>query len=794
MIEHVEGTINFKFAILFWFALTPLCHSVENFGNPSFENGTAGWTIQYDERGMDKPWSIDSQGCHSPRSLKVVLPTQWAMVTLENDTPLALPASRAYFLEFTCRFENPLLVRALGVRAQFLKEDGTPLKTLIGEGWELGESMVLYLASDEKDGNWNRRKYVIPPVKDARAVKVIVEFRGGVGAIWLSGFALREKERERTPEKFFYYDPFAAPLGAPPYDHLVKLAQEGSPYLRSGDAFNRVMVAQSLAQERLEELARACGYLGRTADEGLGRENERLLGRVSALYEAFGRLFLARTPEKLEAEVDHPAAVLQAEIGKYRGRIEELLKRETEKAVGGAAGGATPLDTPPKPIVFGETGRPNQLVFGSLSKDEHFDMERALCDFKRVYTLYKCQNGNFGLDFDAIKKEIGKWSAKGVEYPIIGLPFCAVEGNIVMPEFLERNWNDPEIYMQQKYKPPPPAFNRDWKKKAYNIFNPAVRESCRAAAYGENLKGYNKIYIFTWEGGGPFVNGRTAGYGEVARREFQKHLEKKFGSIQKLNAVLRTDYPRFEDISQPLDKRSMLGDKYPYDIIPATKPLSYEFESWIHQVAVDFSAMIYREIKKHDPQAVVISDHNDVFETIGFNPMTIFDYCDMVSNHAKPYLIDIFRSLARHCPDKNFGAFEDQWGLLWEDPRFGTAHRPSEERAWRGYIIKHVGKLADRDYTLQSWWYSYTRGEFILGYGSGHWAVPSYDLTIFRYWFTGLPTGIEMARRFETQLRDSRKAPSRILLMIPEASFHHQFDQGLAFREIKNLHRLLLRP
>ncbi|MFH1012297.1 MAG: beta-galactosidase, partial [Candidatus Peregrinibacteria bacterium] len=746
------------FTILAWFMLATWCCGMENFQNPSFENGTDGWTIQYDKKGMDKPWSIDPRGYQSTQSLKVVLPNPFAIVTLENAQPITLSdPSRPYILSFACRFENPLLIRALALRAQFLKEDGSPLKTLFGEGWELAEFMVLYLVSEEKIGDWSLRKYVIPPVKDAKAIKVTLEFYGSKGAFWIDGLNLEKKDGGRTPEKFLYYNPFNAPLGVPPYEHLVKLTQKGSPWLKSGDAFNRAMVAQSLAQEKLEEWERACGYLGKKADEALVKENERFLSRLNALYETFGKLFLARTPEKLEAEINQPVASLRTEIEKYRQQIEKFLKQETEKAGGGANGGAVTGMTAPKPIVIDESGRPNQLVFSSLSKDEHFEMEKNLCDFKRVYTLYKYHNFGYGLspdkksiDFDAVKKEIEKWSAQGVEYPIIALPFSDTGGSIVMPEFLEKHWNDPEIYMQQKYKPPPSAFNQNWGRKPYNIFNPAVREACReaAAAFGKNLKEYKKIYGFCREGGGPFVNGRTAGYGEVAKREFQKHLEKKFGSIQKLNAALKTDYQRFEDISQPLDKRSTLGT-YPYDPIPVTKPLSYEFESWIHQVAVDFNTMIYREIKRHDPQAIVLSDHNDVFESMGFNPMAMFDYCDMVSNHAKPHLIDIFRSLARHRPDKNFGAFEDQWGKLWEDPRFDVVHRPSEERAWRSYIIKHVGKLADRDYTLQSWWYSYTRGEFILTYGSGHWAVPSYDLTIFRYWFTGLPTGIEMVRHFE---------------------------------------------
>jgi len=431
-----------------------------------------------------------------------------------------------------------------------------------------------------------------------------------------------------------------------------------------------------------------------------------------------------------------------------------------------------------------------------MSKHEHFEMERVLGDIQRVYSFGHGMTATLSsdkkrLNFSNILEQLDYWSRRGVEYFNVILPLATADKRLVMPDFFFEHWNDRSIYMTRNYKPPEMKFSKRWNWYPFNIFNPAVRESCRrvAAAYAEALKKYNIMYIFNWEDYGPGVAGRTAGYGGLDRKEFQKYLKSKYGTIERLNGTLKTNYASFDEIKQPIDKRSLLGNTVPRGAIPACRPLGYEFEKWILEVHVDYCKGIYREVKSRVPDAVVIADHNSVFHQAVYDPMTVFEYADLVGCHSYPYQTDIFRSLARYAPNKYLGVYEKQ-EMMRDDVR-RAVHRPGEERLWRRLTIKNLGQLADRDHVFQSWWLSYTRGAFILTYGSGNWANPAYDLSTFRYYITGLPTGIRMVRRFEDVLLNTRKAPSKIVMLVPTTSMLHQYFSGMSKWEMQGVHYLL---
>ena len=285
------------------------------------------------------------------------------------------------------------------------------------------------------------------------------------------------------------------------------------------------------------------------------------------------------------------------------------------------------------------------------------------------------------------------------------------------------------------------------------------------------------------------MGGRLSGYGVAGRKAFQEYLKKRFGTIEALNRTLKTQYASFDAIEQPLDKRSIQGTGSSRQPIPVCRPLGFEYARWTQQAYVDYCKTVYEAVKERDPAAVVLSDHNGTLSHLGIDPMSVFDYADMVGGHAYPYIADIYRSLLRYAPNKSLGVFEDQWAMR-ENVEWGP-HRPGEEQPWRNYLIKHAGQLANQDYVFDSWWYSYTRGSFLLIYGSPHWAHPAYDLTLFRYFATGIPTGIKMVRRIEETILNTRKVPSKIALLIPSTSMHHGYSGGNSRYEIRNVYNLL---
>jgi len=766
----------------------------EAFVNPSFEEGMTGWLIQHPEN-VKAPSGIVTPGVKSRHALRIVSNNPFAPISLSQHVKLPNTA-RYNLLSFDCRLSNPLFERHIRLSASYRDAKGRTLGNLTGDGWSIRNGMELYLVDVEPKRAWIRRTYAVAAPKDAQEVTITLQIRWGEGTLWVDNFQLVAAPQQRQPEKLFYYNPFVVGLSKPPYLRLQKLVADGSPFLASADRFHHVMVAQSNAQELLERLQRARFYTGEAPDNALDAKNKGILRRLEDLYGIYGRLFIARQGDRLAREFDKPVETLGNETAKYSADLlDALVRKATEAGLDANRTRALERELPPKPLVIDANGKPNQLVFGMHSKPEHFEMERVLGDIRRVRWIgnagYRRSADHKTIVFPTIDETIREWSGRGVEYFNVVLPFDAAGRSIVAPDFFEQNWSDGDIYMQRKFMPPKIEPKPAWTMTAFNKFNPAVVEATRQAAaqFAEGLKSFKKIYIFTWEGSGPCVGGRLGGYGPAGRKAFQAYLEKKFGTVENLNRILKTRHASFAEIQQPLDKRSIQGFGPSRKPIPVCRPLGYEYECWTQQAYVNYCRTVYQAIKERDPAAIVLSDHNGTFGKLAFDPMSVFEYADMAGGHCYPYVSDIYRSLLKYAPNKTLGVFEDQWAMR-ENVEWGP-HRPGEEKPWRNYLIKHAGQLANQDYVFDSWWYSYTRGAFILIYGSPHWANPAYDLTTFRYFVTGVPTGIKMVRRIEDVLLTTRKVPSRAVMLIPTTSMRHGYSGGNSKYELRSIHRLL---
>jgi len=762
------------------------------FENPSFEEGMKGWSIGHPE-GVKNPARVVRPGFKSRSALRIESRNSFAPVSLSQHVKLPL-SSKSCLLSFDCKLSDPLLKRNIKLRGSYTDAKGRVMGTLSGDGWSMRNGMELYLVDEVPRGKWTRRTYVAAMPKGALGVTVNLQIRWGEGTLWLDNFKLVAAPKERKPEKLFYYNPFLTALGKPPYQRLQKLVADGSPFLAGADRFHQLMTAQSNAQELLERLQRARFYMGKPPDSVLEARNRDILRRLEALYETYGAAFLARQPNRIAGKFDKPADVLAKKIDDYSARLlDALVEGATTAGLDPARARSFEREVPRKPVQFDSNGKPNQLIFGMHSKPEHFDMERVLGDIRRVRWLteggYRLSRDRKSIVFPKAEEAIKKWSDRGVEYFNVILPFDAAGRSIVSPDFFEKNWRDPDIYMQKIYKPEKIKPNPGWGMRTFNMFHPGVIEATRQAAlqYADGLKKYKKIYIFTWEGGGPRVKGRLGGYGVAGRKEFQGYLKERFGTVEKLNRILKTSYASFEEIDQPLDKRSVQGS--PRKPIPVCRPLAYEYERWTQQAYVNYCRTVYEAVKERDPAAVVLSDHNGTLSGLAYDPLSVFEYSDMAGGHCYPYIADIYRSLMRYVSNKTLGVFEDQWAMR-ENVEW-KPHRPGEERPWRNYLIKHAGQLANQDYVFDSWWYSYTRGIFLVTYGSPQWAHPGYDLTTFRYFATGIPTGIRMVRRLEGTFLNTRKVPSKIVLLIPQTSMLHAYRGGNSRYEIRNIYNLL---
>jgi len=776
-------------------AVTPMCAG-DPIENPSFEQGLSGWETTFDQRRETRCEAVDGAGVDGGRCVRFTVANPFSRTTLEQTIVLPDPAQH-HVLSFSVKTSSPGL--QTGVRPYLTYRDAKDGGVrAAGEGW-IGHYMVpfyLYLYAEQQREGWQRRTYWLPPAKGAVAVRFVLEVQCEPGEVLVDAFDLTAAPPREKPADLLHYVPFLN-CGEKPCIRLGQLARAKSPFLTSGDLYHAALMALTDAQERLERLERADFYADRQTAAPLRKRFDEALRDVSRLYEAYAEIYFAQAHARLDAEFDPRTQEVADAIRGLTGDIDAGFA-DLARAQSLAWGGPKDLTgvRPVEPVADKPLRR---LIFSSHSMHHHFGMERRLGDFRQIRW-----DGRLGPKYDP-KTKTFDWAYAGTRlesmrklgvkhflttaYPMRTGDVC------VQPEFAAAHADDPEVYIQSReFKLPEkrPGF-----RGPFNYFNPAVRASAAAFAHGfaaefkKLLKpGERLIYVVNWEDLGPYTAKgalHMTGYGATARREFQAHLKRKYGSIAALNQAHRADYKSFDEIAQPeSDLREPWGRE---PSLPRTDPLRHDFSKWTHVVHAGFGKQMYEAIKRADPDAIVFSDYYTYGIVLGFDPLLPFQGCDWLQNHGPAWAFFLPQSamLASLRPyhGKQLATFEDHWAHQ------DDVHRPGDEIARRLNIIRHMGRLASRGFLFQSWWYSYCDGAFVVGWGSANWADPAFDLSIFRYCSTGIRTGIERARRFERQFADTVKVRSRIVLIVPEATAHHQFTNGKTHAALCGLYRLL---
>lgn len=767
--------------------------------NPSFEQGLAGWDVTFDPHRETRCEVLDQQDADGGRCVRFATANPYSWARLEQTIVLPEPERKDYVIGFSVKASSPVLLRGVYPHVSYVDAKGRAVPSR-GDGWYKHYILPWYLylyAEAERDG-WQRRSYWLPVASQAAGVRLVVTVQCPPGEVLLDDFSLAPAPPRELPADLLHYAPFLN-MGVPPIQRLGQLMRSKSPFLDNAAIYHRALSALTDAQERLELLERADFYTGRRLAEPLRKRFDEAVREIGERYETYGRLYLAREPEKLAAQFTPKA---EATTKRVRGLIEQIDAAFAQLARARGIAWAGPKDlAAARPIRFPDDGHLREAVFSSHSMHLHFGMEQCLGDFWQVRwegrIAPKLDPGTNTFDWSEAKRRIEASRKRGVQHHIITDYYRGSRGSIcVSPKFAKDRADDPEIYLQLRDFEMPKK--RPGYRGPFNYFNPAVRDAAMdlIANYFSRFRALVQdherlIYIVNWEGSGPYVAGRggqrMVGYGKVAQREFQAHLRRKYGTIDALNRAHRAQYGSFGEIEQPrTDLREAWSVNAP--ALPRIDPMRYEFSKWTHLVHAQFGRGTYEAIKKADPKAIVFSDFLTIGLCLGFDPLLLCQGCDWITNHgtALREVLPQNAMLASLKPyhGKQLATFEDQWGLQ-ED-----AHRPGEEIARRLNIIRHMGRNAARGALFQSWWYSYCDGPFVVGYGSGNWADPVFDLSTFRYCATGLRTGIERVRRLERQFAETTKVRSRIVLIMPEASEHHQY-MSRTHGVIRDLYRLL---
>jgi len=763
--------------------------------NPTFDDGLKGWKITYDTHHETKSAVLKSRGVKGGKCLKLTVKNPYSVATLEQTFKLPDP-KKHYLFSFSTKTSSPEIIGGVFPLIEYQNKRSSKIKAK-GDGWAQGKAFYMYLHRTQKRRGWVRRSYFVPAVTDAAQVRIMVNIRCAPGEVLLDDFALTTAPGRGKPADILHYTPFLN-CGYSACDKIVELQKKNSPFTKSNELYNKTLMLLTDAQERLERLERAEYYVKTMGAANLRNRFEEAEKTVARLYSIYGGLYLKNSPEKLAAQFD-PEAKKCADTLAALIRDLDASFASIAKARGLPWSGDTDYSAVRPISLSGKSTNLNRLVFSSLSKHYHYEMEKVIGDFLQVRAIFKIApklrpNGTFY--WKRPKSYLESARKIGIKHFITTFRHF-VHGIAVEPEFAATHKDDPEINLQTR------NFKMPEKKPTwtggYNYFNPAVRESAKKLIrkYFVRIRDHLKkseaiIFVVNWEDMGPYAvkDGglRMVGYGKVGTAEFRAHLKRKYEAIKKLNKAHRSKYKSFDEINPP-DQDMRQPWHLPEPVIPRIDPIRYEFSSWTHLTRNKYCGEIYREIKKTDPEAIVFSDYNYAGLCLGYDPLALFEGCDWLNNHGNAYrqLLPqsaMFASLKRY-HGKQLATFEDHWG------RQDDEHRPGEEIAKRLNIIRHIGRLAARGYLFQSWWYSYTGGTYVVTYGSANWADPVFDLTTFRYCATGLRTGFERARRFEKQFVETTKRRSRIVLIVPEVTQYHQFIEGKTHATIRDLYRLL---
>ncbi len=172
-----------------------------------------------------------------------------------------------------------------------------------------------------------------------------------------------------------------------------------------------------------------------------------------------------------------------------------------------------------------------------------------------------------------------------------------------------------------------------------NIFHPAYRKYIQEYAY-DAAKMYAKdpgvIALTTvnesnfWAKSKGYDQLASAGYGSLGMEEWHKYLEKKYGSISRVNELWGTGYKEFKEIPQAPCSR-MEPDRKPSGLV-------YEFETFRKEGFADFISMMNKSIKAAAPDKLTWAEPWNKFNASpyhGIDYLKLFGspYLDIVHTH-----------------------------------------------------------------------------------------------------------------------------------------------------------------
>jgi len=186
----------------------------------------------------------------------------------------------------------------------------------------------------------------------------------------------------------------------------------------------------------------------------------------------------------------------------------------------------------------------------------------------------------------------------------------------------------------------------------------------------------------------------TGGRTPAAVQAFGEYLQKKFGTIERLNEAWRSEYENFRSIEPPPDvwhgpepQRSELVKALSTGACP---PLYYEFNRFLKDSYADYLAWCYRLLKAADPNhPISVSPSYGSLDGYLCGGRDSFrwatDCCDIYGNESQSPLDEVFNWSIQRALNRPTGIFECIWNgpENWSNPPEEAVRAAARRNLWR---------------------------------------------------------------------------------------------------------------
>lgn len=591
-------------------------------------------------------------------------------------------------------------------------------------------------------------------------------------------------------ESMYDYFPDRIELELAMENRYLDLYNSDSPFLSRAAAYNQLLVDSAFLVEDVRRLKRAAYYLFQM-DEVVDIDSEIFLVEniersLDDLYRVYGGLFILKNLDFTQFDSDAVLLALQIVSANQQLVVKHSELHKLAHSIGKTW--SVPQIPEEKPIIISPDGTPNQIVFITHSRFDHFKLEKPLTISKiRSITAMTPSRIEGVYSWQSVFNQWIPRNAAGVTAVAIDTHFAVHDAQITPRWFREAYESDPDILLMAEDGSPIDLNDARYQTRwPLNIWRSEVKELTidLATQFAQTFRDSPEFlwYVTASENLGPYF-ATTAGYRSIGYNlssilAFQSWLEEQYTSIENINQQWQTSYQTFDEIIPPSDLTIVDEWERPH-------PCGSEFRKWVIDYHIDWQKMIYDTLKQNDPTTPVLARHSRLLTEL--DGSRIAETTDIIGYHRSyPRFMSgsIYIHSLNRFAQKQLGQGECFWGIQ-EDKS-----RASEEKIQRHGMMKYLYRLTNWGRHIQTWWYAYTPGWYMTYY-NGNWFNPTYDLTTLRYCTGALPVGKAKVKRLEEIFMNSTIIPSRVLVLQPNTSMLSQRRYGESSYEIERLHKIL---